>query len=53
MEPAVTHARLVLDQRQHPHPLRVIPLGLTRYQRVAGEVAVRVEVLVALSRLPT
>lgn len=53
MEPAVTDARLVLDQREHPHPLRVVPLGLTRYQRVAGQVAVDVEVLVPLGRLPT
>lgn len=53
MEPAVADAALVVGERQHPLPLPIVPLGLAGDDRVAGQVALGVIVLVALLGLPT
>jgi hypothetical protein len=52
MEAAVADLGLVLDERLPLGALLVIPLGLAGDDGVSGQVAVRVEVLVTLSRLP-
>lgn len=52
VEPARADAAAVDVQRQHPLPLPVVPLRLTGNDRPAGQVAVRVVVLVTFLRLP-
>jgi hypothetical protein len=53
VEPALADAAAVDVQRQHPLPLPVVPLRLAGHDGVAGQVSVRVVVLVTLLRLPT
>lgn len=53
MEPAVADTALIVGERQHPLTLPVVPLRFAGDNRVAGQVAVGVIVLVALLGLPT
>jgi hypothetical protein len=52
MSAALAQFGLELDEGQHLVALGVVPLGLAGDDRVSGRVAVRVEVFVALGRLP-